>query len=220
MFNSVIDGVLTLESVSICVFVAVILGLLIAYIHMITSKYSKNFVITLAILPLLVAVVIMMVNGNLGTSVAILGAFGLVRFRSLPGTSKEIASVFFTMTIGLAIGMGQVIFAGLVTILVGILLIFLNKTNFGEEKNKPKILNIAIPEDLDYIDVFKDIFDKYVNSYEIIKVNTANLGSIYELRYEVILKNDIKEQDFINDLRVKNGNLKISLHLARNDDAL
>ncbi len=220
MFNSVIDSTLTLSSVSICIVVGLILGLIISYVHMLTSKYSKNFVITLAILPVLVAVVMMMVNGNLGTSVAILGAFGLVRFRSLPGTSKEIASVFWAMAIGLAVGMGQVIFASIITVLIGIVLVFLNKTNFGEEKNKPKILNIAIPEDLDYIDVFKDIFDKYVNSYEIIKVNTANLGSIYEIRYEVVLKKDIKEQDFINDLRIKNGNLKISLHMARNDDAL
>ena len=177
-----------------------------------TSVYSKNFIVTLAILPLLVSVVMMMVNGNLGTSVAILGAFSLIRFRSLPGNSREIASVFWAMAIGLAVGMGQIYFAIIVTLVISLLLILFYKTQFGDVTINEQTLKIIIPEDLDYNHIFDEIFNKYCNSYKLVKVETTNLGSLFELKYNVILKTNTNEQDFINDLRIKNGNLKISLH--------
>src|SRR5574344_1482374 len=132
MFNSLISGTLTLTSVLIFIIAAIILGVIIAFVHMKTSRYSKNFIITLSILPLLVSVVMMMVNGNLGTSVAVLGAFSLIRFRSLPGNSREIASIFWAMAIGLAVGMGQIYFAILITLVVGLILLLFYKTKFGE----------------------------------------------------------------------------------------
>lgn len=220
MFNSIINGTLSLSSVSICIISAIILGMIISFVYMKTTKYSKNFAITIVMLPLLVGVVMMMVNGNLGTSIAILGAFGLVRFRSIPGTSKEIATVFWTMAVGLAIGMGQIFFAGLITAIIAILVFILSYTKFGESDNKPRILNIAIPEDLDYDEVFDEIFNKYTKKYELIKVNTADLGSIYELRYEVVMNNNVKEKDFIDELRVRNGNLKISMHRQKMEEVL
>lgn len=213
MFNSIIESSgLTLASTLMCTLSAIILGVVIATVHMKTSKYSKNFIITLSILPLLVSVVMMMVNGNLGTSVAILGAFGLIRFRSMQGNSKEIASVFWAMAIGLSIGMGQVYFAMLITLIVSILLMLFNKINFGENKNQEKVLDVVIPEDLDYDTVFDDIFKKYTKKIELIRVKTTNLGSLYELRYNIILNDKIKEKEFIDELRVRNGNLKISIH--------
>jgi hypothetical protein len=212
MFNSIINGTLTLGSVSICILIDIVLGLFISYIHMKTSVYSKNFIVTLAILPLLVSVVMMMVNGNLGTSVAILGAFSLIRFRSLPGNSREIASVFWAMAIGLAVGMGQIYFAIIVTLVISLLLILFYKTQFGDVTINEQTLKIIIPEDLDYNHIFDEIFNKYCNSYKLVKVETTNLGSLFELKYNVILKTNTNEQDFINDLRIKNGNLKISLH--------
>ncbi len=220
MFNSIINGTLSLSSVSICIISAIILGMIISFVYMKTTKYSKNFAITIVMLPLLVGVVMMMVNGNLGTSIAILGAFGLVRFRSIPGTSKEIATVFWTMAVGLAIGMGQIFFAGLITAIIAILVFILSYTKFGESDNKPRILNVAIPEDLDYDEVFDEIFNKYTKKYELIKVNTADLGSIYELRYEVVMNNNVKEKDFIDELRVRNGNLKISMHRQKMEEVL
>lgn len=220
MFNSIINGTLSLSSVSICIISAIILGIIISFVYMKTTKYSKNFAITIVMLPLLVGVVMMMVNGNLGTSIAILGAFGLVRFRSIPGTSKEIATVFWTMAVGLAIGMGQIFFAGLITAIIAILVFILSYTKFGESDNKPRILNVAIPEDLDYDEVFDEIFNKYTKKYELIKVNTADLGSIYELRYEVVMNNNVKEKDFIDELRVRNGNLKISMHRQKMEEVL
>ena len=213
MFNSVIDSTgLTLTSTLICSVSAIILGVLIALVHMKTSKYSKNFIITLSVLPILVSVVMMMVNGNLGTSVAILGAFSLIRFRSMPGNSKEILSVFFAMAIGLSVGMGQVLFAGLITLIVGLTILLLNYVKFGEANNLEKELDITIPEDLDYDNVFEEIFNKYLKSCELLKIKTTNLGSLYELKYNIILNKNVKIQEFINELRVRNGNLKISIH--------
>ena len=139
-----------LTPILICSLVSIILGLLIAFTHKVTSKYNKNFLVTISILPLLVETVIIMVNGNLGTSVAILGAFSLVRFRSLPGNSKEILSVFFSMTVGLATGMGQLLFAGIITVIGCISLLLLNKVKLFDVNKYDRILKISIPENLDY----------------------------------------------------------------------
>ena len=221
MFNSVIGSEgLSLVSGSICMVSAVILGLFIAVIHMKTSKYIKNFFITLALLPLLVAVVMFMVNGNLGTSIAIVGAFSLVRFRSIAGTSREIASVFWAMAIGLSIGMGQVVFGALVTVIVGLLLIIFKKINFGDDNSSEKILQIVIPENLDYETVMDEVFESNLDSYELLKVKTTNLGSLFELTYNIKFKKDSKEQNFINDLRVRNGNLKICIHKNNMEEVL
>ena len=202
---------LTVTNLLICSSVSLVLGLIIALVHKITSKYSKNFLITLAVLPVLVMTIIFMTNGNLGTSIAIVGAFSLVRFRSLPGTSKEIMSIFFAMTIGLAMGMGAIVYAIIMTVLVGLFIIILSKTKFGESNNKDKILKVVIPEDMDYENVFDEIFTKYLNSYHINNVKTINMGSLFEICYTINEKNNISEKSFLDDIRVRNGNLKVSL---------
>lgn len=214
MFESILSsttGTLSVSTSLICMGASLVLGLAIALVHMWTSKYSKSFVISLAILPALVQVVMMMVNGNLGTSVAILGAFGLIRFRSMPGTAKEIVSVFFAMAIGLATGMGHVLFATYVTAIISILIIILSKTKFGERNNDEKRLKIVLPEELDYNEIFNDIFENYTKSCKTEKVKTINMGSMYELTYNVVLKDQSKEKEFIDKLRVRNGNLAISM---------
>ena len=214
MFESILSsttGTLSVSTSLICMGASLVLGLAIALVHMWTSKYSKSFVISLAILPALVQVVMMMVNGNLGTSVAILGAFGLIRFRSMPGTAKEIVSVFFAMAIGLATGMGHVLFATYVTAIISILIVILSKTKFGERNNDEKRLKIVLPEELDYNEIFKDILENYTKSCRTEKVKTINMGSMYELTYNVVLKDQSKEKEFIDKLRVRNGNLAISM---------
>lgn len=200
-----------LTEVLVCSLVSIILGIIIALTHKYTSKYNKNFLTTISVLPLLVQTVIIMVNGNLGTSVAILGAFSLVRFRSLPGTSKEILSVFFSMTIGLATGMGHLVFASIITVIGCIILLLLNKITLFDKNKQEKILKITIPENLDYTTVFDDIFNKYTKKVELEQVKTTNMGSMFDLSYRVVLNKDINEKQFIDDLRVKNGNLKIIL---------
>lgn len=211
MFESIFSDTLTLESVLLSIIVSLLLGLFVAYIHMKTTKYTKNFIITLSILPLLVQIVMMMVNGNLGTSVAVLGAFSLIRFRSIPGNSREITSIFFAMAIGLATGMGQLILAIMLTIIIGFVLFILSKSKFGEQKISDQVLKIIIPETLDYNNVFNDIFNEYLEEYKLFQVKTTSMGSLYELSYKVSLKDDLCSKKLMDDIRVRNGNLKIVL---------
>ena len=221
MFNSIFDtstNALDITSILICSAVAITLGLVIAFTHLKTSRTSKNFLITLTILPLLVMVVMLMVNGSLGTSIAILGAFSLVRFRTIPGNSKEIASVFFAMAIGLALGMGHILFAAVVTAIVVILEIILGKTKIFNLSAQPQTLEITVPEDLDYTHAFDDIFKKYTTSAELVRSKTTNMGSLYQLSYEVYLKKTANEKAFLDAVRVKNSNLKVLLsHVSKEE---
>ena len=213
MFTSIITAnSLTLGVAMMCTAVSIVLGIIIAGAYMLCEKnYSKNYIITLALLPALVEVVIMLVNGNLGTGVAIMGAFSLVRFRSMPGNAKEIAGVFFSMVVGLATGMGYLTFAGLITVLLGVILVVLSRTGFGKKKAGDMDLRIIIPEHLDYVDVFDEVFSKYTKSSELVRVKTTNMGSMYELFYKVNLQDQKNQKAFIDDLRIRNGNLNISL---------
>lgn len=220
MFNSVIGDSLTFESAGICILVSIILGIFISFIHMKTTKYNKNFIVSLSVLPLIVSMIIIMVNGNLGTSVAIVGAFSLIRFRSIPGNSKEIISVFLAMSVGLAVGMGQVLFASLVTLVTGLVLLILSYSKFGIEETKYKTLDILIPEDLDYDTVFDKVLKKYTELFEIIKVKTSNMGSLYEIKYKIEMKKNVSEKKFIDELRILNGNLKISISKAETEEML
>ena len=212
MFTSIlssVEGNLTMQNGLLCTVVSVVLGVLIAVIYMQQGNYSKNFVVTLAMMPVLVQVVIMMVNGNVGTSVAVLGTFGLVRFRSVPGTSREIANIFFAMAVGLATGMGYLTFSVAMVVLIGGMFLLLGKTSFGERKYNEKDLRITIAEDLDYTNIFEDIFAEYTSKSSLEQVKTTNLGSMYELKYHITLKDAKKEKEMIDQLRCRNGNLTI-----------
>lgn len=212
MFTSIlssVEGNLTMQNGLLCTVVSVALGVLIAAIYMQQGNYSKNFVVTLAMMPVLVQVVIMMVNGNVGTSVAVLGTFGLVRFRSVPGTSREIANIFFAMAVGLATGMGYLTFSVAMVVVIGGMFLLLGKTSFGERKYNEKDLRITIAEDLDYTDIFEDIFAEYTSKSSLEQVKTTNLGSMYELKYHITLKDAKKEKEMIDQLRCRNGNLTI-----------
>ncbi len=191
--------------------VAGIMGVVISMIYMKTGKVSKNFARTLIILPILVCVVMTMVNGNLGTSVAIMGAFGLIRFRSLQGSSRDIAFIFFAMTIGLTCSMGHLLFAAAVTVTVCAVLLILNLIHYGEKKTEEKDLRVTIPENLDYTTIFNDIFEHYAREQKLIRVKTTNMGSLYELQYRVYLQEESKEKDFLDALRCRNGNLTVIL---------
>lgn len=206
MFNSIIESSITLNSALIIFISSIVLGLIISLIHMKSDKCSKNMAITLAILPFLVSTVIIMVNGNLGTGIAVVGAFSLVRFRSIPGTSKEIAVIFFAMAVGLALGTGYVGYGFIITVIGSILLYILSNTKYGETSSN-KTLRLIIPEDVDYTKEFNEIFDKYTNKYSLTKVKTTNLGSLFELTYNIELKGN--EKEFIDEIRTHNGNLKV-----------
>ncbi len=213
MFTSILDtttGVLTMETSAILMATALILGLIVAVVYMISNeKYSKGFAVSLVLLPILVEAVIMMTNGSLGTAVAVAGTFSLVRFRSAPGTAKEIVSIFFSMAIGLACGMGEVGYAFMLTVVVAAAFLILMKTPFAQEGRDEKTLKITIPEDLDYTEIFNDIFAQYTKKYSLERVKTMNLGSMYELVYTVTLKHASEEKQMLDDIRVRNGNLTV-----------
>ena len=219
MFDTILNSGINLQSMIICFISSIILGLLIALLHIKTTRSNKNFAITLSILPILVCVIIMLVNGNLGTSVAILGAFSLVRFRSIPGNSREIISIFFAMTVGLIIGTGYILFGIITTVVVGILLYVLSISCIATYKKEERILKILIPEDLDYTSIFSDILKKYTTKNILEKVKTTNMGSLYELTYRIELTN-INEKEFIDEIRCRNGNLKIVLSRALEESEL
>ncbi len=171
----------------------------------------KGFVVTIALLPAMVQMVILLVNGNLGTGVAVMGAFSLVRFRSVPGKAEEISSIFQAMAVGLATGMGYVGMAVLFVLIMGGVNILLASLKFGQQKTGVKVLKITIPESLDYTSVFDEVFARYLKNWDLNQVKTTNMGSLYKLDYEVVLKNNGEEKKLIDDLRCRNGNLEIFL---------
>lgn len=201
---------LSYQQLLICMLISILLGLLVAFVHMYRNVYSKNFVITLAVLPILVQLVIMLVNGNLGTGVAVLGAFSLIRFRSVAGGAREITSIFWSMGIGLATGMGFVGYIVLFSISIAVFLLLLNTSHFGEkQKVAEREIKVTIPEDLDYPGLFDDLFQAYTYAANLDSVKTTNMGSLYELRYRVTLKDSQNEKELMDAMRVRNGNLTI-----------
>ena len=212
-------GALTITNVLLASGVALVLGFVIACVYMLNDNHTKSFVITLTLLPILVGIVIMLVNGELGTSVAIVGAFSLVRFRSIPGSSKEIAFIFFAMGIGLATGMGFLTFAAIMTVVISLVFTILNKLNFGGSNTVQKELRVTIPEDLDYTGIFDDLFEEYTSFHDLHKVKMTNMGSMFDLYYTIKLKDPAKEKALIDNIRCRNGNLTIICSKAeRNPD--
>ena len=196
-----------------CVIAALVIGLIMALSYMFRSRYTKSFVITLATLPAVVCVVIMMVNNKIGTGVAVAGAFSLVRFRSLPGSAKDIVMLFFGMGAGLIVGMGYIGFAFLFTIVMCAAFVLYNCLDMGCKRNSAKYRNlrIMVPEDLDYTEIFEDLFKEYTNSCHMIQVKTTNMGSIFRITYNISLKDPKKEHEFIDRIRERNGNLEITI---------
>lgn len=200
-----------LEGFLICSGVSLLLGLAIAYIYRFRNPASKNFMVTLALLPGMVQMVISLVNGNIGAGVAVMGVFNLVRFRSVPGSAKDIGSVFFAMAVGLACGMGYVALAALFTLIVGVANIVFMASPIGTHRGPSleKSLRITIPEELDYTGMFDDIFERYTTRSECVQTKTTNMGSLFQVEYEIQLKDAKQEKRFIDELRVRNGNLPI-----------
>lgn len=209
MLNSIIGNSMTFGAFVVCEAVALVLGLLTALVFTFKSRQSSSMMLSLAALPAVVTLVIMMVNGNIGAGLAVAGTFALVRFRSAPGSAKEITGLFFAVAIGLACGMGYVGIAVLFFVIVAAYILVLTALGFGEGAANKRRLKITIPENLDYEGIFDDLFEQYTRSCELIKVKTTNMGTLYELTYEIVLKDNAKTKAFIDDLRCRNGNLTI-----------
>ena len=210
IFSTATESSISVLNFIICLAASLGIGGFLTWACSFKTKLSKSFKVTIALLPAVVAVVIMMVNGNIGAGVAIAGAFSLVRFRSAPGNGKDIATVFLAMGAGLIAGMGYLAYAVLYALVMGIVMIAVN-TRLFKSDNAEKVLKITIPEDLDYNGIFTDVFDKYTKSVERISVKTANMGSLYKLRYNITLKDGADEKEMIDELRCRNGNLEIAV---------
>lgn len=212
LFNSIIPSTgITPLVFTILVLVSLVLGGIMALIHTYRNDYTKSFIMTLAILPAVICVVILMVNGNIGAGVAVAGTFSLVRFRSAPGTAREIGAIFAVMGMGLIMGMGYIGYAALFTCLIGLAILMYSRFSADGKKSTRKILKITIPENLNYSDVFDEFLEKYTKSYKLKQVKTSNMGSLYKLSYEIVLTDPSIEKEFIDQLRTRNGNLEISL---------
>ena len=209
MFGSVIGAQKDLVSFLICELNALALGLLAAFVFTRREHHSGAYAQTLALLPPVVALVIMMVNGNIGAGLAVAGTFALVRFRSAAGTAKEITAIFFTVAIGLACGMGYVGYAVIFFLIVSACALLLDQFNFGQPANRHRQLKITIPENLDYEGLFDDLFETYTFRHELTRVRTTNMGTLYELSYDIELRDPQKTKDFIDAIRCRNGNLNI-----------
>lgn len=220
MLDSIIQTQITAQVFAVCTAASLVLGLGTALLCMYKSRYTQSFIITLAMLPAVVQVVIMLVNGNIGAGVAVAGTFSLVRFRSAPGTAREIGMIFLAMAIGLATGMGYVALAVFFFPVMAVFVLALTSLHFGGGAEHERELKITIPENLDYDGLFDDLFEKYTRSARLERVKTTNMGTLYELHYCVVLKTERIPKEFLDELRCRNGNLNIVCGRAATKEAL
>lgn len=209
MLNSIISSTMTLPVFLGCIAASMILGVLAAILFTAKTHHSDSFTLTVAVLPSVVCLVIMLVNGNIGAGLGVAGTFALTRFRSLPGTAREIAALFFAVALGLACGMGYVVIAGIFFVMMAAFVLILEAVHFGGANNAARTLKITIPENLDYEGLFDDLFEKYTTRRELMRVKTTNMGTLYELCYRIMLRDPEKTKEFMDEIRCRNGNLNI-----------
>ncbi|MCD7868288.1 MAG: DUF4956 domain-containing protein [Clostridiales bacterium] len=220
MLNSIMTDPITMQPLLVCLGTAMVLGVLTAMVFLYKSRHSASFALTLALLPMTVSIVIMMVNGNIGTGVAVTGAFALVRFRSVPGTAREISAIFTAMALGLAIGMGYI---GVAVLFFGVTAAFtllLTKIEFGKPPKAEKELKITLPENFNYEGLFDDIFKEYKVKAQLEKIRTTNMGTLYELTYHLVFPAPEVPKAFIDELRTRNGNLNIVIGVYTDRETL
>lgn len=222
MFESFFSTTTTSSTISLTnalltIIVSFILGGIISITYMKTCDkkgYSQNFALTLILIPSVIAIIILLIGSNIARAFSLAGAFSIIKFRSAPGDPKDIAYVLFTMAAGLACGAGYFGYAVLFTVILCLLMVTLDFFNFGERKSSQKLLKIIIPEDLDYEGVFDEVFEKYTTGYELKKVKTTDLGSLYELVYTISMDNSVSQKEFLDDIRCRNGNLNITFSMS------
>lgn len=217
LFDSIFSSSVTAATVSpqdflLSVGAALLIGVFLAFACSVKAHNTRSFILTVFLLPAVVSVVIMMVNGNIGAGVAVAGAFSLVRFRSAPGTAKDIVTIFLAMGAGLVCGMGYLAYAALFAVILGVVMMVYN-IFLSKDKKDIRMLRITIPEDLNYTTVFDDLFKEYTAECELVSSKTANLGSLYKLKYRIRLKNAEAEKEFLDKIRERNGNLEVGLSI-------
>lgn len=217
IFTTVSDSTdLTFGNAVLTILISLALGALISFTYMKTSpaSYSQSFTLTMVLLPVIVAIIILLIGSNVARAFSLAGAFSIIRFRSAPGDPKDITFVLFTMASGLACGVGAYAYAVLFTIILCIIMVILNRTGFGVRKSAQKTLKVTIPENLGYEEAFAEVFNKFNVAYELKKVRTTELGSLYELVYNVTLDEHTSQKEFLDAIRTRNGNLDLSLTMC------
>lgn len=212
LFNKTAETTISPISFMVSVGVALILGMIIALAYSYKTVHTKEFMVTLAVLPAVVGLVIFLVNGNAGMGFAVMGAFSLIRFRSAAGGAKELLSVFISMAVGLATGMGYVLVAAIFTLIMVVVTLAYEKIEFGKSGSSIRQLTITIPESLDYEEVFEDLFKEKLNHYELLSVKTSDMGSLFKLKYTINFKKGVSEKAFMDKIRVRNGNLEVMIN--------
>ena len=214
------DLSISISSTILSLIAALVLGFVISCAYfIITPKRSRSasFSMSLIVLPAIVAIIILLVGENVARAFSLAGIFTLVRFRSIPGDSKDISFIFLTMAVGLSVGLGYLTLGAAITVILGVVIVVINQLGFGASKQKEKRLKITIPEDMNYQDVFNDLFDQYTSFYEMNKVKTTNMGTLFELNYDIVMKESASEKEFIDAIRCRNGNLNIQLGIKENN---
>ncbi len=209
MLINLFENSITVSGLIICLVAALALGILTSLVFLFKSSHSSSFAMALSLLPMVVALIILLVNGNIGTGVAVAGAFALVRFRSVPGTAREIAGIFVSVAIGLALGLGYIGIAALFFVIAALATIILTAAHFGKPAGVEKQVRITLPEDLNYDGLFDEVFDRYTTKHELTKIRTTNMGTLYELTYMATFTGNQVSKSFIDEIRTRNGNLNI-----------
>lgn len=215
LFDSIIQSSVDVARVDvgtflICTITAILVGIVVAFTYAVkNTEYSRNFIITLAIMPVVVSVVILLVN-SLTTGIAIAGIFNLVRFRSIPGTSREIANIFMVTVAGVAIGTGYIAYAVLFVVVIILVNLIFSLTRIGTPKRSlEKELRVTVPESLDFEGIFDDLFEKYTTYHEVERIKTTSMGTLYQISYRIKLKPGVSEREMIDEIRCRNGNLDV-----------
>ena len=213
LFDTDMTRTIGIEEFLLCIGCSLLIGIVLAFGYMSYARCTKSYIMTLAVLPAIVCVVIMMVNGNIGTGLAVAGAFSLVRFRSVPGSAKEITMLFLAMGTGLLTGMGYIGFGFVFAVIMSIVIVLYHRLDFGIQKKalRYKTIRIAIPEDLDYSGVFDKVFELYTDAYELVRVKSFNMGSMFRVTYNLTMKKDANEKEMLDMIRCRNGNLEITI---------
>lgn len=216
IFNSaLISSELTLVNALLTILISFALGAIISFTYMKTQPmYNQSFTLTMIVLPAIIAIIILLIGSNIARAFSLAGAFSIIRFRSAPGDPKDIAFVLFTMAAGLACGVGSFGYAVLFTIALCLLMFFLKAIKFGAKKSAQKLLKVTIPENLGYEEAFDEIFKTFKIDYELRKVRTTELGSLYELVYLVTIDHLTNQKEFLDAVRCRNGNLDITLTMS------
>lgn len=223
MFESLLSysttTTITIIDAVLAILVSFVVGGIISFTYMKThtdKNHSQNFALTVVLLPAVISAIIMLIGSDIARAFSLAGAFSIIRFRSAPGDPKDIAFVLFSMAAGLSAGVGLLAFAVIFTVLLCSVMYFLSKLNFGSVSKPTKKLKITIPEDLDYEETFPELFEQFTSSFQLTNVKTTAMGSLYQLTYEVVLKDTKDVKVFIDEIRCRNGNLNISLNLLEN----